>query len=82
MAGMIPGIMVCGSQMLYCFYKAKRDPENCDGNYHPKFNLHNFLMAAKDAIPAMIMPAIIIGERCQAYSPQQKQVLLPVYMAF
>ncbi len=60
-AGMIPGIMVCGSQMLYCFYKAKRDPENCDGNYHPKFNLHNFLMAAKDAIPAMIMPAIIIG---------------------
>ncbi|MDD3367910.1 MAG: TRAP transporter large permease [Lachnospiraceae bacterium] len=60
-AGMIPGIMVCGSQMLFCFWKAKKDPVNCDGDYHPKFNGHNLLVAAKDAIPAMIMPAIIIG---------------------
>lgn len=60
-AGMIPGIMVSVSQMIYCLYKAKTDPENCDGNYRPKFNSHNLLVAAKDAIPAMIMPVIIIG---------------------
>lgn len=60
-AGMVPGIMVSGSQMLYCFYKAKRDPLNCDGNYHPTFNAKRLLVAAKEAIPAMIMPMIIIG---------------------
>ena len=57
-AGMIPG---CGTQMLYCYAKAKRDPQNCDGNYRPAFNGRRLLAAAKDAIPAMIMPLIIIG---------------------
>lgn len=60
-AGMVPGLMVCLSQMAFCLYKAKRDPENCDGNYRPKFNGKRLLLAAKDAIPAMIMPGIIIG---------------------
>lgn len=60
-AGMVPGIMVCISQMLYCFYKAKRDPANCDGNYHPTFNAKSLFLAAKEAVPAMIMPLIIIG---------------------
>ena len=60
-AGIIPGLLVSGSQMSYCVYKAKKDPKNCDGNYRPKFNFKNFLRAAKDAIPAMIMPVIIIG---------------------
>ena len=60
-AGMIPGILVCGTQMLYCYAKAKRDPQNCDGNYRPAFNGRRLLAAAKDAIPAMIMPLIIIG---------------------
>ncbi|MDO4438112.1 MAG: TRAP transporter large permease [Eubacteriales bacterium] len=60
-AGMIPGLMVCGSQMLYCFYKARKNPDKYDGNYHPSFNAKKLLMAAKDAIPAMIMPLIIIG---------------------
>ena len=60
-AGMIPGILVFGTQMLYCYAKAKRDPQNCDGNYRPAFNGRRLLAAAKDAIPAMIMPLIIIG---------------------
>lgn len=60
-AGVIPGLMVCGSQMLFCYYKAKKDPENCDGNYRPKFNAKRLWTAAKDAVPAMIMPIIIIG---------------------
>lgn len=60
-AGIIPGILVCGTQMLYCYTKAKRDPQNCDGNYRPAFNGRRLLVAAKDAIPAMIMPLIIIG---------------------
>lgn len=60
-AGMVPGVMVSGSQMLYCFYKAKKNPEKYDGNYHPSFNVKKLIAAAKDAIPAMIMPIIIIG---------------------
>ena len=60
-AGIIPGLLVCGSQMVYCFFKAKADPKNCDGNYRPSFNAKRLLAAAKDAIPAMIMPMIIIG---------------------
>lgn len=60
-AGMVPGLMVCGSQMLFCYYKAKRDPENCDGNYRPAFNLKRLWAAARDAVPAMVMPFIIIG---------------------
>lgn len=60
-AGMIPGLMVCLSQMGYCLYKAKRDPVRCDGDYRPKFNWHNLGAAALDAVPAMIMPGIIIG---------------------
>ncbi|MCC8126624.1 MAG: TRAP transporter large permease [Clostridiales bacterium] len=60
-AGVVPGLMVCVSQMLYCYYKAKTDPEHCDGNYRPKFNLKRLVIAAADAIPALIMPGIIIG---------------------
>ncbi len=60
-AGVVPGLMVCVSQMVYCYYKAKTDPEHCDGNYRPKFNLKRLLVAAADAIPALIMPGIIIG---------------------
>jgi len=60
-AGMIPGLLVSLSQMGFCLYKAKTDPENCDGNYRPSFNLKRLGHAAADAIPAMIMPGIIIG---------------------
>ncbi len=60
-AGIVPGVLVCGSQMVYCLYRAKKDPEHCDGNYRPKFNAKRLWTAAKDAIPAMIMPLIIIG---------------------
>lgn len=60
-AGMIPGLMVSLSQMAFCYYKAKTDPVNCDGNYRPSFDLRRLGHAAADAIPAMIMPGIIIG---------------------
>lgn len=60
-AGIIPGIVMCASQMIYCFFMARKNPANCDGNYRPEFNLKNLGRAAMDAIPAMIMPGIIIG---------------------
>lgn len=60
-AGVIPGIMVCVTQMAFCLIKAKRNPENCDGNYRPKFNLVNLGKAALDAVPALLMPGIIVG---------------------
>lgn len=60
-AGVIPGFLVSFSQMAFCFFKAKTDPENCDGNYRPEFSARRLLRAAGDAVPAMIMPGIIIG---------------------
>ncbi len=61
LAGMIPGILVCLAQGFYCYYMAKKDPVRCDGDYKPKFNGKRLFESAKDAIPALIMPAIIIG---------------------
>ncbi len=60
-AGIIPGILVCLTQMCFCLYKAVKNPVNCDGNYRPKFNLKNLGLAAMDAIPALLMPGIIVG---------------------
>lgn len=60
-AGMIPGILVCITQMLYCLYKAVRDPKRCDGDYRPKFNLRRLVKATLQAIPALFMPFIIVG---------------------
>ncbi len=60
-AGVIPGLMISLSQMIFCYCKAKRDPERCDGNYRPTFSGKRLLDSAKDAVPALIMPGIIIG---------------------
>ena len=60
-AGVIPGLMVCISQLLFCRFKAMKDPTNCDGNYRPKFNLKRLGKAFLDAVPALLMPLIIVG---------------------
>ena len=60
-AGVIPGLMVCISQLLFCRFKAMKDPANCDGNYRPKFNLKRLGKAFLDAVPALLMPLIIVG---------------------
>ena len=38
-----------------------KDPKNCDGNYRPKFNLKRLGKAFLDAVPALLMPLIIVG---------------------
>ena len=60
-AGVIPGLLVCVSQLLFCRFKAMKDPVNCDGNYRPKFNLKRLGKAFLDAVPALLMPLIIVG---------------------
>ena len=60
-AGVIPGLLVCFSQLFYCRYKAMKDPTNCDGNYRPQFNLKRLGKATLEAIPALLMPLIIVG---------------------
>lgn len=60
-AGIIPGLLVSVSQMLFAYYKAKKNPVKCDGNYRPKFNIGRLWIAAKDAVPALVMPGIIVG---------------------
>lgn len=61
MAGLIPGLLVCFSQMTYAFVQAKRCPSKYNGNTHYTFNLKRLWKSFIDAIPALIMPLIIIG---------------------
>lgn len=53
MAGVIPGILVGVSQMIYAFIKAKKNPAKYDGDVKVK----SFI----NALPALVMPLIIIG---------------------
>lgn len=60
LAGVIPGVITGLAQMTYVVYKAKKNPEMYDGDRVPfewKKLWKNFL----DAIPALVMPLIIIG---------------------
>lgn len=61
MAGVIPGILVGVTQMIYAFLKAKRNPEKYDGNVKVSFHFGRMVKAFFNALPALIMPLIIIG---------------------
>ena len=61
MAGVIPGILVGVSQMVYAFIKAKMNPDMYDGNIKVKFNLKRMLRSFVNALPALDMPASIIA---------------------
>ena len=61
MAGVVPGILIGLTQMIYAFYKAKSNPAMYDGNNKLKFNGKRCLKAFINAVPALIMPLIIIG---------------------
>ncbi len=61
MAGVIPGLLVGLSQMIYAYIKAKRNPEKYDGNFKQTFNFKRMIKAFINALPALVMPLIIIG---------------------
>lgn len=61
MAGVIPGILVGVTQMIYAYIKAKRNPEKYDGNFKISFDFSRMLKSLFNAIPALVMPLIIIG---------------------
>lgn len=61
MAGVIPGILVGVSQMIYAFIKARMNPGMYDGNIKVTFNLTRMLKSFLNALPALVMPLIIIG---------------------
>ena len=61
MAGVVPGILIGITQMIYAFIKAKSNPDMYDGNNKLKFNGKRCLKAFINAVPALIMPLIIIG---------------------
>lgn len=61
MAGVIPGILVGISQMVYAYIMAKANPTKYDGNVKVKFNFKRMVKAFINALPALIMPLIIIG---------------------
>ena len=61
MAGVIPGVLVGVTQMIYAFIKAKRNPGKYDGNVKVAFNFSRMIKAFINALPALVMPLIIIG---------------------
>ncbi len=61
MAGVIPGILIGITQMIYAYIKAKRNPEKYDSNSKSSFNAKRLVKAFFNAIPALVMPLIIIG---------------------
>ncbi|MFA9464772.1 MAG: TRAP transporter large permease [Velocimicrobium sp.] len=61
MAGVIPGILVAVSQMVYAYIRAKKNPVKYDGDITPQFNLKRLGKSFLIAVPALIMPLIIIG---------------------
>lgn len=61
MAGVVPGVLIGLTQMIYAFFKAKSNPAMYDGNNKLKFNGKRCLKAFINAVPALIMPLIIIG---------------------
>ena len=61
MAGVVPGVLIGLTQMIYAFLKAKSNPDMYDGNNKLRFNGKRCLKAFINAVPALIMPLIIIG---------------------
>lgn len=61
MAGVIPGILVGISQMCYAYFMARKNPEKYDGNVKAAFDFKRMIKAFFNALPALIMPGIIIG---------------------
>ena len=60
LAGVVPGVLTGLIQMIYAFYKARKNPKLYDGETI-RFNLRKLGKSFLNAIPALIMPLIIIG---------------------
>lgn len=61
MAGVIPGILVGVSQMIYAFIKAKKNPAKYDGDVKVKFDFKRMVKSFINALPALVMPLMIIA---------------------
>lgn len=59
-AGIVPGVLIGLSQMVYGYFKAKKNPMKYDGTPIP-FSWVELRKSFVDAIPAIIMPLIIVG---------------------
>ncbi len=61
MAGVVPGILVGVTQMVYAYIRAKKNPVKYDGNVKIEFNFKRMVKSFINALPALVMPLIIIG---------------------
>lgn len=61
MAGVVPGILVGVTQMVYAYIRAKKNPVKYDGNVKIEFNFKRMVKSFINAFPALVMPLIIIG---------------------
>lgn len=59
-SGIVPGVIIGVSQMIYGYFRAKKNPEKYDGT-PIEFSWNNLWHSFLEAIPALIMPMIIIG---------------------
>lgn len=57
-AGIIPGILMGGVLLIYCYVMAKKHGW---GREIKKFNFHDFFQALKKSILALLMPVIVLG---------------------
>lgn len=56
-AGIIPGLIVTATQMVYCYFVAVKRGYPTEGH----FSFKELLVSIKDAVWALIMPLIILG---------------------
>jgi tripartite ATP-independent transporter DctM subunit len=59
-AGFVPGLLIGLGFMIVAYIKAKKNPEQFDGE-KMDFSWQNLVASFLEAIPALIMPLIIVG---------------------
>jgi tripartite ATP-independent transporter DctM subunit len=59
-AGFVPGLLIGLGFMIVAYIKAKKNPEQFDGE-KMNFSWKNLMVSFFEAIPALIMPLIIVG---------------------
>lgn len=78
LAGILPGILLCVSFMIFVHFYAKK--HNLETEKKEKFSAKDFFFALKDAVLALLLPLIIIGGiRFGAFSATEAGAIAVLY---
>ncbi|WP_413203359.1 TRAP transporter large permease [Rhodospirillum sp. A1_3_36] len=76
LAGILPGLVIAGLLMAYTWYRA----DDIGGIRHPRANLSEVLPAFWKALPALVLPVLIIGGiETGAFTATEAGILAVVY---